>query len=152
MISTAMKLFSNTRARRNTALMVLLVWLFALVAGVANACLLEARQTHSHIATAASSEAATHASVILPGHTGAVADGVDESHFKAPCLKVCDDGTRSFPKQDRVVAQADPGPTPLVQVLWSKVVPVVATLRQMDVEQPATPGLPVRVRFSRLAI
>ncbi|MEO6322740.1 MAG: hypothetical protein ABIR56_18860 [Polaromonas sp.] len=147
-----MKLLSNTRARRNTALMVLLVWLFALASGVANACLLEARQTHSHIATAAPSEAATPASVILPGHTGAVADGVDEPHFKAPCLKVCDDGTRSLRKQDSTVAQADPGPAPLVLVLWNTVAPVVPTLRQMDVEQPAKPELPIRVRFSRLAI
>ena len=38
-----MKLFPNTRAKRNTAFMVLLVWLFALASGVANACLLEAR-------------------------------------------------------------------------------------------------------------
>ena len=147
-----MKLFFNTRAKRNTASIVLLVWLFALASGVANACLLEARQTHSHVATAASSEAAAHASVILPGHTGAVADGVDEPHFKAPCLKVCDDGTRSFPKQDSTVAQTDPGPAFLVLVLWGRVAPVVPTLRQLDEEQPTTPGLPIRVRFSRLAI
>lgn len=151
MTSTSMKLLSNTRAKRNTAFMVLLVWLFALASGVANACLLEARETHAHIATAASSEAA-HASVILPGHTGAVADGVGESHFKAPCLKVCDDGTRSFPKQEGAVAQNDAGPAPLVQVLWGRVAPVVPTLRQLDEEQPTTPGLPIRVRFSRLAI
>ncbi|SFC25517.1 hypothetical protein SAMN05216344_11284 [Polaromonas sp. OV174] len=147
-----MKLFSNTRAKRSTAFMVLLVWLFALASGVANACLLEARQTHSHIATAVFSEAAAHASVIVPGHAGAVADGVDESHFKAPCLKVCDDGTRSLPKQDSTVAQIDPGPAPLVLVLWNTVAPVVPTLRHMDVKQPATPKLPIRVRFSRLAI
>jgi hypothetical protein len=146
-----MKLFSNIRAKRNTAFMVLLVWLFALASGVANACLLEARETHSHIAAAASSEAA-HASVILPGHAGAVADGVGESHFKAPCLKVCDDGSRSFPKQDSTVAQTDPGPALLVLVLWGTVAPVVSTLHQIDDEQPATPVLPIRVRFSRLAI
>ena len=152
MIPTSMKLFSNTRAKRNTAFMVLLVWLFALTSGVANACLLEARQTHSHVATAASPEASAHASVIFPGHTGAVADGVGESHFKAPCLKVCDDGMRSFPKQDSTVAQNDAGPAPLVQVLWGRVAPSIPTLRHMDVEQPATPELPIRVRFSRLAI
>ena len=151
MIPTSMKLLSNTRAKRNTAFMVLLVWLFALASGVANACLLEARQTHSHIAIAASSEAA-HASVILPGHTGAVADGIGESHFKAPCLKVCDDGTRSFPKQDSTVAQNDPGPALLVGILWGTVAPVVPTLRQIDDEQPAKPVLPIRVRFSRLTI
>jgi len=35
-----MKLFFNIRAKRNAALMVLLVWVFALASGVANACLL----------------------------------------------------------------------------------------------------------------
>lgn len=146
-----MKLFSNTCAKRNIALMVLLVWLFALASGVANACLLEARETHSHIAAAESSEAA-YESVILPGHAGAVADGVGESHSKAPCLKVCDDGSRSFPKQDSTVAQNDPGPALLVGILWGTVAPVVPTLRQIDDEQPAKPVLPIRVRFSRLTI
>lgn len=152
MIPTTMKLFSNTRAKRNTAFMVLLVWLFALASGVANACLLEARQTHAHIATVASSEAAAHAFAIVPGHAGAVADGVDESHVKAPCLKVCDDGTRSFPKQDSTVAQTDPGPAPLVLVLWNTVAPAIAAFPQRDVEPSATPEPPIRVRFSRLAI
>ncbi|ABM39809.1 hypothetical protein Pnap_4536 (plasmid) [Polaromonas naphthalenivorans CJ2] len=134
--------------------MVLLVWLFALASGVANACLLEARQTHAHIAATASSEsgAHAHAAVILPGHTGAIADGVGEQQFKASCLKVCDDGTRSFPKQDGSVAQNDAGPAPLFQVLWGKVAPSIPTLRHMDARQPATPELPIRVRFSRLAI
>lgn len=147
-----MRPFSNTHTKRHTVFLVLLVWLFALASGVANACLLEARQTHSHIATAASSEAATHASVILPGHTGVVAGGVDESHFKAPCLKVCDDGSRSFPKLDSTVTQADPGPALPVLILWNAVTPLVPALRHRNHEQPATPELPVRVRFSRLAI
>ena len=146
-----MKLFSNTCVKRNGAFMVLLVWLFALVSGVANACLLEERGTHSHVATAGYSEAA-QASVILPAHAGAVADHVDDSHFKAPCLKVCDDGTRSFPKQDSTVAQTDPGPALLVLVLWGTVAPVIPTLHQMVDEQPATLELPIRLRFPRLAI
>ena len=150
MISTDRTSFFNNRAKRHTALLVLLVWLFALGSGVANACLLDARETHSHAAAAGFSEAA--ASGILPGHTGAVGDGIDESHFKAPCLKVCDDGSRSFPKQDSTVAQTDPGPPLLVLVLWNTAPPVISMLRQMDVEQSATPELPIRVRFSRLSI
>ena len=147
-----MKLFSNTRAKRNTAFMVLLVWLFALASGVANACLLEVRETHSHVVSAGFSEVA-HASAILPGHAGAVADGADDSsHFKAPCLKVCDDGSRSFSKQESAVGQFDPGPAPVVLVLWSAVAPAVPMLGQIDYVHPAMPGLPIRVRFSRLAL
>ncbi len=75
-----------------------------------------------------------------------------EQQFKAPCLKVCDDGTRSFPKQDGAVAQNDAGLALLVQVLWGKVAPSIPTLHHIDAEQPATPELPIRIRFSRLAI
>lgn len=147
-----MKLFSNTGARRNTALMVLLVWLFALASGVANACLLEARETHSHSVRAGSSEVA-QAPAILPGHAGTVADHDDDPHnFKAPCLKTCDDGSRSLPRQDLTVAQPDPGPAPLLVFLRSAVAPAVATLCQVDDVQPAMPGLPVRVRYPRLAL
>ena len=64
--------------------MVLLAWLFALASGIANACLLETRQTHSHIGTDSSFEAAAQAPVILPGHTGTLSDGVGEQHSKAP--------------------------------------------------------------------
>ena len=147
-----MKLFSSTRARRNTAFMVLLAWLFAVASGVANACLLEAREAHSLIAATASSEA-THAPVILLGHAGAVADGRDESHFNADCLKVCDDSSRFSPKQDSTVAHVDPGPTLPILVLGTTMALVVPkTLIQIDDEQSVRPELPIRVRFSRLAI
>lgn len=132
--------------------MVLLVWLFALASGVANACLLEARETHSHVATAGSSET-THAPAVLLDHARAVADHDDDSHtFKAPCLKACDDGSHSLPKPDLTVVQADPGPAPLLALLWTAATPVVPALRRMDDMQPATPGLPIRVRYSRLAL
>ena len=147
-----MKLFLNTRARRNATFMVLLVWLFALASGVANACMLEAREPHSHIATAEYSEAA-HVPAILPGHAGAVFDHDDGSHTaKAPCLKVCDDGSHSMPKPDLKVAQPDPGPAPLVAVLWTPAMPVILALGRVDDMQPATAGLPIRVRYSRLAL
>ena len=146
-----MKLFSNTRAKRHAAFMVLLVWLFALASGLANACLLEVRETHSHAVATGSSEAA-QAFAMLPGHAGAVADGVDVSPSRAPCLKVCDDGSRSFPKQELTVGQADPGPAPLLAVLWNPAAPAVLASRRIDDLQPASPALPVRVRFSRLAL
>lgn len=148
-----MKLLSNTSARRNIAFMVLLMWLFALASGVANACLLEVRETHSHAAATEFVDAA-QVSVILPGHAGAVADDsvVGEAHLTAPCLKVCDDGSHSLLTQVSTVAHADPGPALLVMVLWSTTAPDVPALGQIDDEQPATPELPIRVRFSRLAI
>ena len=133
--------------------MVLLVWLFALASGVVNACLLEARETHQQVAAAAFFDA-PQVSVLLSDHAGAVADESDvgESHPKAPCLKVCDDGSRSFPNQVLKAAHADPGPAFPVLVLWRTTALDVPALRQTDDEQPALPELPIRVRFSRLAI
>ena len=147
-----MKLFSNIRVKRNTALLVLLMWLFALASGVANACMLEARGTHAHVVTLGLSET-VNAPHVLPGHAGAVAGHDDHSQAsKAPCLKACDDDTRSVPKQDLTVAQADPGPAPLVAVLWTAVPPLVSPSSRMDHVQPVATERPIRVRYSRLAL
>jgi len=146
-----MKLSSNTRAKRITAFVVLLVWLFALASGVANACLLGARGTHGHGTTVSTSETPT-ASAISAGHVGAVASHDAGSGFpKAPCLKVCDDGSQSLVKQQATFDLTDPGLALLVAVVWTAAVPAVAAPRRMDDLQP-TPGLPIRVRYSRLAL
>jgi hypothetical protein len=50
-----MKLFFDTRTKRRATFVVLLVWLFALASGVANACLPQARMSDGH------GLAATHA-------------------------------------------------------------------------------------------
>lgn len=148
-----MKLFSNTRARRNTAFMVLLVWLFALTSGVANACLLQAPEVHAHIIATAGYSALSDATAILPVQAGDLADHHDDSpSSKAPCLKVCDDGSRSVPKYDVTLAQPDPGPAPLVVILWTADAPRVAALGNSDDMLLSTPRLPLRVRYSRLAL
>jgi hypothetical protein len=148
-----MKFFSNTRAKRNTAFMVLLVWLFALTSGIANACLLQAPDTHAHIIAAAGDPVLADAPAIPPGHAGDSADYNDDSQsINAPCLKVCDDGSRSVPKHDLTVAQADPGPAPRVVILWTADAPVVAALGNRDDLLPSMPRLPLRVRYSRLAL
>jgi hypothetical protein len=147
-----MKLFSSAHARRSAGFMVLLVWLFALASGVANACLLEAREAHAH-ASPAGFPAAVQAHAVSPGHAGAVADHDDDSLAdKAPCQKVCDEGSHSLPKQDLTVTQTDPGPAPLVAVLWSAAATVVSAYARMDDVQPVRPERPVRVRYLRLAL
>lgn len=148
-----MKFFSDISAKRNAALAVLLVWLFALISGVANACLLEARETHSHGAAAASVDT-KQAFATLIGHAGAVAfeSSMGEADLQATCLKVCDDSSRSSPNPVLKVAHTDPGPALVVQVLWSTAAPDVPARRQTDDDPPATTEFPIRVRFSRLAI
>ena len=150
---TSMKLSFSPRIKRNIAFLVLLGWVCALASGVANACLLEARVTHAHAASAESSETA-QALLVSPGHAEVVADHDDSHAAKALCLKACDDGSHSLSRQDLPAAQADPGPAPLVSILWTALTPAPAAttpLRMVGV-QPALPERPIRVRYSRLAL
>jgi len=148
-----MKLFSNTRARRNTAFMVLLAWLFALTSGIANACLLQAPATHAHMIATAGYPALADAPGIPTGPAGGVAGHNGDLHSdNAPCLKVCDEGSRSVPKHDVTAVQPDPGPAPRVVVLWTADAPLVAALGNRDDLLPSTQSLPLRVRYARLAL
>ncbi len=137
-----MTLFSNRRSKRNTACLVLLLWLFALASGVANACLLDAPRTTYQVVMAGSS-----------GTDRAISGHGDFNHSSSTtCLKVCDDNSRSLPKPDSGIDQADPGPAPVVAVLWNAAIPMVPVLRTTAGLQPATAGLPVRIRYVRLAL
>ena len=51
-----MNSFSNHRAKRNTTLVALLVWVFALASGMVNACLLEMPGKHAHAVASHSSD------------------------------------------------------------------------------------------------
>ena len=132
-----MKCFSNTRTKRHTAFAVLLVWLFALASGFANACLLQTPTVHSSAAGVALSE---------PSHESF------EFGAKEACLKVCDDGSRAVPSAHAAADHTDPGPAPFVTTLWAAAVPSVSTPRRLDLLQVRTEGPPLRVRYSRLAL
>lgn len=146
-----MTFFPNRDARRKTAFAVLLVWLFALASGVANACLLQERGTHSQVA-AAGSDGPAHA--VAAGHAG-VAAGHDPAPLaaKAPCLKVCSDGAQSLLTQGSKVAQGEAGPPPRAVELWPEAKKPDLRARGSAGDSPAgTVGPPIRVRFSRLAL
>jgi hypothetical protein len=147
-----MKLFANTRIKRNTAFVVLLVWLFALASGVANACLLETPELHSK-AVNGSAPTTSGAPADRVGHLGASAGHDDDSDStKESCLKVCDDGTHTLPSAYSSVDHTDPGPAPLVATLWTGSPQVVSALRRLgDLAIPIV-GPPFRVRYSRLAL
>ena len=145
-----MKLFSNTVSQRKTAILVLLAWLFALASGVANACLLETSTTHAHIVAAASG--GTPVSAVMAGHTGAVTDGSHESPTaKAPCLKVCDNTSNALATQ-LSLAQADMAPAPVVRLLWLVAEADRVAISSAGDPEPAAAELPLRVRYSRLAL
>lgn len=138
-----MKFFSPTRTKRSTAFVMLVVWLFALASGVANACLLAAPEAHSNAASAAV-PATSHATAELVGH--------ESDTWKESCVKVCDDGTHSLPSAQAGVDQTDPGSAPLVATLWAASRPVASVPRRLDDRQLHTVGPPLRIRYSRLAL
>lgn len=112
-----MKFLADTCTRRKTAFAMLLVWVFALASGVANACLLERPGHHSRavkgaVATAvqAPAELVTHLDATAGQHNDA--DSTRQSRLKA-----CDDGRLGLPKATSGVDHADPGPPALVTTL-----------------------------------
>jgi hypothetical protein len=144
--------FTNTRTKRRTVFAVLAVWLFALSSGWANACLLQDRSTHIHRQSDSTSVAA-RTPVVSAGHVGAVSehDGASDA-AKGACLKVCDDGTQTLVKWQANFDLPDAGMTPPVAFIWTAhaVAPPVEGLARAT--PPPIPGVPVRTRFSRLAL
>ena len=151
-----MKFFSTHPARRASAFVVLLVWLFALAAGVANACLLQVsapRYGGGDTAVAAAVQVPTrltdhaHASA---GHNDGYSDG--SGTFHAACLTVSDDGSRLAPRAFSGIGYTDPGPSPVTAVRWSTVMAVLATPHRIEHLAPRVSGLPIQLRFARLAL
>lgn len=147
-----MRFFADTRTKRNTAFVVLLVWLFALASSVANACLLETVGPHSRAVNKAVAET-THAPAELLVQMGTDADHHHDSDgTKESCLKACDDGTHALPKAHSSVDHNDPGPAPLIGILWTESqLRASAPCRVDDLRVPIV-GPPLRVRYARLAL
>ncbi len=147
-----MKFFADTRTKRNTAFVMLLVWLFALASGVANACLLETPEPHSR-AVRGSAATTNQVPAEWAGHLGAPSGHHDDAeHTKESCLKVCDDGTHTLPKAHSGVDHTDPGSPPVVATLWSGSPQVTSAPRRLDDLAIPIVGPPLRVRYSRLAL
>ena len=147
-----MKLFADTRTKRNTAFLLLLVWLFALASAPANACLLETHEPHStgskNLPTTTSQAPAE-----LFTQLGTDASHHDDSDgSKGSCLKVCVDGTHTLPKAYWSVDHADPGPAALVGTLWTASQHVASAPCRVDDLTVPMAGPPLRVRYVRLAL
>lgn len=145
-----MKSFSDVRRKRNTALVMLLLWLFAVSSGIVNACVLE---LHGHEAHLVGDQPSAHAAAAMAGHPE-THDGhevpVDSS--KAPCSKVCDDGSQTLIKQQPPIDLTDRGAALTDSVYWTAAARVVAQHRPWDKTPTATSEPPVRLRYSRLAL
>ena len=149
-----MNLFINTRTKRGITVVMLLVWLFAVASGVANACLLETPGHHRHSSEEEYTSAAREAPEIVIENTEAYASphNKDSDLSQAPCQRVCDDGVQTLLKHPSAIDLTDIGQATFVAIVW----PAPAQLTSLsiwaaDLSLPAT-GPPIRVRFSRLAL
>ena len=147
-----MKPFSNTHTRCRTVYALLLVWFFALGSGWANACLLQESGTHGH-ALSGDGQPTAQASHVSPGHVG-----VDSEHAenagpaKSACLKVCGDGAQTIVKLASSVDLANVGMAPPTVLAWADPLAAGAQANAW-LEWPApSPGVPLRTRYSRLAL
>ena len=145
-----MKRLSDTRRNRNTALVMLLLWLFAVSSGIANACVLQAHGNDAHLAGV---QPSTHLTAAMAGHAETIVDHdgpLDGS--RAPCLKVCDDSSQALIKLTAFFDLADRGPALTDSMLWAMALPLVSVQRHMDTPPTATSEPPLRVRYSRIAL
>lgn len=148
-----MKNLFNTRINRASAFAMLLVWAFALISGVANACLLEAPGADAHAGTPEQTNQHGVKHVTLSKYVPIEDDSIqaDDAHTsKQPCLKVCDDSSRSLPKK-YPAGQIDPGLPIIAAVLWSLAEPIRLQYKQPNGTRHVA-LLPLRLRYARLAL
>ena len=148
-----MKPFSNHRTRRNTTFVAMLVWAFALVSGMANACLLETGSKHTHTAASHSPDAHhAHADDALAGGAITVDHDDDADASKESCLKACDDGSNAQIKLQTGVDLTDSGLAPFVVFAWNAATPVASAPSRFDELQVPVVGPPFRLRYPRLTL
>ena len=142
-MNSSMHTHFRTHTLRSIAIAMLMVWLFTVTAGVANACLLKTPELPA---------GALNVVVLVHAHQQGAGPGDESKAAKQSCLKTCDDGTKALPKAQAGADQTDPGPAPLVTTLRAVSTKPVLASRQFDELQVRLVGPPLRVRYSRLAL
>ena len=137
---------------RQTVWLTLLAWLFALTAGVVNACMLSG----SSVATRTSVAQLDHSSngfvdaehrdpglVAHPDH--------EQNHANDSCLKFCDDESSALLKGS--TPALDPGVAFLAALPWHvAVVPIANVATGLSLQRPIAQGPPLVIRLLRLTL
>jgi len=154
-----MKPSFDSRTKPNVAFVALLVWLFALVSGVANACLIQTEKIHVYGHDHGHGSLATHSSVAetgratSEGHVVTMPDHDSEPTGSKPqCLKVCDDGSQSLTKQRVSFDLTQPVLAPLLAVALTSATPVMSARGLAVFQRLPDLELPIRTLLSRLAL
>ena len=147
------------RQLRHTAYLTLFAWMFALLSGVANACLTQPNapgglgsmllQADPVVGDAAGrvTQQVGHTE-----HLGMNADDHRGLHSaEESCLKFCADDSSAVAKRSAPLSDAA-GLVFLVSLHWLSAAPVAAAAEWSPVERPASVGPPLIVRLLRLTI
>ncbi|MDP1900354.1 MAG: hypothetical protein Q8K96_07855 [Rubrivivax sp.] len=155
-----MAAFRPTHRRlRHTVWVTLLAWLFALTAGVVNACALATPSSavREFGAVAQASHAGHAGTSEMPGAAGHDGDGTvahpdpGRDTGKDNCLKFCDDQSSALSKDK--VAGVDPGAAFAAGVdLRSPVSPFTAVETRLSLQRPFAQGPPLVIRLLRLTL
>lgn len=146
-----MNLYASRRHKRSIALTMLLVWAFALVSGVANACLTEPRGEWAHAGVQVPQD--DHpAPAAVQAHAADHAQHGEHSD-KAPCQKSCDASSQTLLKQLPKVDTPDlQALVPATHRQVSDLHTAPAALVRTALAAVPPPSPPPRVQFSRLAL
>lgn len=133
------------RTTARVATTMLFVWLFAIVASWANACVLEPRSGRAHAA-------ADHAVVLAMGSGHATDDADHGDPGRTACLDLCDDEQGAIPKTG-TTSVPDLVAIPMIaSALWSFAVIETTYPRERPLAAAPPPERPVAIRFLRLTI
>lgn len=146
-----MTLIASRHHKRSIAFTMLLVWVFALLSGVANACLTEPRGEPAHAGIQVSQADHPTPAVVQPHAADQAQHG--EHPDKAPCQKSCDASSQTLlkqlPKFDTPDLQAL---VPATHRQASDLHMAPAALVRAALAAVPPPSPPPRVQFSRLAL
>lgn len=165
-----MLVFSHRRTKQRTVMMMLAVWLFALLAGVVNACVLQVKvpahhqgqvpmfsantviEPHAHLSVLPQSTALVPADV-TSSDAGADANadaGADSG--KAQCKSVCDVEASTAAAKQQGHDATDLAQASMPVLVAVPYLPLLATAKQSFDDRPPPPGVPMVIRFLRLTI
>ena len=153
--------FSHHRAKRRTVLVTLVVWVFALMAAVANACLLQVKEPGDHHWQAPSQASAgkvieSHAFLAETHHDEALGThaeaSVDADASKEPCKNFCDAETSTTAAKQEAHDAVALGYASLHVGACAPYLAPVAVAKQSFDDRPPPHSSPIAIRFLRLTI
>ncbi len=156
----SMLVFSHRRTKQRTVVMMLVVWVFALVAAVVNACALQVKVPAHHQGRqpmhSASTVIETHAHLSVLPQIGVPAPADDPSSDadsgKAQCKSFCDSEASAAAAKQQGHDATDLAQAPMRVLAFTPYLPLLATAKQSFDDRPPPPGAPMVIRFLRLTI